>query len=83
MREVSRIVIGRTALRLVQNADVRWCEKFEAGDWVIFTPEMLSRESFDERIKLWLNENYATTENNYHLMPAEQIASARTKGAGN
>ena len=83
MREVSRIVIGCVALRLVQNADVRWCEKFEAGDWVMFTPEMLCEKTFDDRIKSWLNENYATTENNFYLMPMEQIAYARTKGAGN
>lgn len=64
MKEISRIVVGITALRLVEENGVSRCERFENGNWTKLTPTKLQELSFDRRIQEWLDNHYHSDKDN-------------------
>jgi hypothetical protein len=58
MKEISRIVSGLNALRLVEDKEKRWCEVFESGEWAKLTPARIQMSDFDKKVKDWLEQNY-------------------------
>jgi predicted nucleotidyltransferase len=65
MKEISRIVIGLVALRLMRNGETRWYEIFESdktngqdeNEWKRINPTRLHQLSFDARVYDWLNQH--------------------------
>lgn len=59
MKEVNRIDVGLTELRIMKDEQGgQWCEVLESGEWNRISAIKLHQLSFDKSIYEWLNEHY-------------------------
>jgi hypothetical protein len=76
MKEVSRIVIGLIALRIMKNGESQWFEIFESNKrnrlevtkWKRIVATKLHQLSFDSRVEDWLKQ-HKNSEDNILLFP--------------
>lgn len=61
--EISRLVVGIIAVRLVQNDDAVYFEKIEANKWIQISPAQLQELSSDKKIQNWINKCYELINN--------------------
>jgi hypothetical protein len=58
MKEVNRIDVGLTELRIMKDEQGQWCELFEAGEWNRVSATKLHQLSFNKSVYEWLNQHY-------------------------
>jgi hypothetical protein len=73
MKELNRIVVGFTELRIMEGNKGKWCEIFESGNWNRISATTLHQLSFDKRIYNWLNQHY------YSLIYMQKFPGNNTK----
>ncbi len=77
MKEISRLVFGMIALRVVEGVDSRrYCEIFESGRWASLSSAKAQEISSKEIIKKWLDEHYTSEDNVLKFLPALEIKNA-------
>jgi hypothetical protein len=76
MKEVSRIVVGLTALRIIQNEENYSCEMFQSSEWIELSPTKVHQLSFDKKICDWLNQHYHSRPK---MADEEQTAASECK----
>ena len=58
MKEVNRIGVGVTELRIMKDDQGQWCEILESGEWIRVPATKLHQLSFDKTVYEWLSEHY-------------------------
>jgi hypothetical protein len=64
VKEISRLVIGILALRIVQKAESVYCERFAAGKWNRLSANELHELFFDKKIRLWFETHSQSSNDN-------------------
>ncbi len=58
MKEVNRIGVGLTELRIMKDEQGQWCEILQSGEWNRVSAIELHQLSFDKSVYEWLNQHY-------------------------
>ena len=63
MREVSRIDVDSTELRIMQTNENQWYEIYESSKWSRVSAIKLHTLSFDKRVYDWLSQHRSSANN--------------------
>ncbi|HVG42599.1 MAG TPA: hypothetical protein VM888_13385 [Chitinophagaceae bacterium] len=82
MKEVSRIVVGLIALRIMNDGENQWYEMFESSTsnrmqvtkWKRIDVTKLHQLSFDRRIEDWLKQHNNSEDNVLQFPKTERLS---------
>jgi hypothetical protein len=57
MKEINRIMVDSTELRIMKGNQGQWCEIFKSDKWSRMSAMKLHQLSFDKKVYEWLNQH--------------------------
>ena len=63
MKEINKIVVDTTALRIMKDGERQWCEILESNKWSRISSAKLHQLLFDGRVYNWLNQHHNSANN--------------------